>query len=347
MIKKRILRTTSAQLIYQAAINEGIDARIESSRFNLFSMILNGNRVFVKGTNLPINSQTSCLIANNKFLSKKIFRQRDIATPKSWLVNNTKKAQRMIIKKDLFPCVIKPINGAHGNEVYANIQTQEELQGVVSQLESLGRKNLLIEEYINGVDYRLLVVGSKVVAVTERIPAHVIGDGVHTIAELITLFNKDPRIGKKYEKPMCKILKNFELSRSLKKQRIKLTTVLPLNYLVHLKQNANISAGGISKDVTHTIDKQIEQLAIRTAKAIGMEYCGVDIMFDPITTKAYVLEVNDCPGIDIHHFPVVGKSQNVAKEIVLHMKKRFTEDHVLMYGVNKPYIDRLVTYVRN
>jgi len=325
MIKKRILRTVSAQLIYQAAVAHGLDCAIESTRFNLFSITINGEKIFIKGTNLPVNPQSSCLIASNKFLSKKIFKQNNILVPKSWLVQSVKEAKALILSRNIFPCVIKPIYGAHGDEIYANIETPRELDSVLAKFSQTVHKNILIEEHIAGIDYRILVVGTTVSAVVERIPAHVVGDGKSTIKTLIKKFNANPLVGKKYEKPLCKIRINFELLRTLKKNDLKLSSVIARRKTVFLKQNANISAGGISKDASVTMNHNSRALALKASRALGMEFCGVDIIYNPLTHKSYVLEVNDCPGIDIHHFPVIGDAQNVARDIVEYIVAKQTD----------------------
>ena len=175
---------------------------------------------------------------------------------------------------------------------------------------------VLIEEFINGKDFRLIVVGNKVSAVMERIPAHVVGNGVSSISQLITKFNNNPLIGERYEKPLCKIVVNGEVKRNLKKQNKKLTYVPQEKETVFVRQNANISTGGIGKDVTETIGRDIKDIAIKAAKAIGMVITGVDIICEDPSKKPYVLELNDTPGIDIHHYPYIGDPQNVADDIV-------------------------------
>ena len=340
MIKKRILRSASQQLIYQAALEYGLDCAIESTRFNLFSINLGGEKVFIKGTRLPINSQSSCSIANNKFLSKKIFKQNNICVPKSWLVKTVKQAREVIVKHNVFPCVIKPIYGAHGDEIYANIETLRELDSVLAKFAQSDHNDILIEEHISGIDYRILVVGNEVSAAVERIPAHVVGDGKNSIKALIKKFNAHPLVGKRYEKPLCRIRINYELSRSLKKSGLKLTNIIPLNTVVFLKQNANISSGGTSKDVTATINHQSKILAIKASQVLGMEFSGVDIIFNPKTGTSYVLEVNDCPGIDIHHYPTIGKPQNVAKSIVEYIVACKTQQHTMM-NVKPSHTDKL------
>lgn len=328
MIRKRLLRTVSAQLIYQEALRQGYECTIESTRFNLFSVKIDGVKIFIKGTNLPVNPQSSCLIAHNKFLSKKLFKQQGILVPKSWLVSTIKQARALILKKNIFPCVIKPISGAHGNAIYANIESSQELDTVLAKF-ALSHKNILIEEHLTGIDYRVLVIGNKVSAVVERIPAHIIGDGKSSIKSLINKFNANPLVGKKYEKPMCKIRINFELLRTLKKNDLKLGSIVIKGETVFLKQNANISAGGISRDVTASVNTHSKSLAVKASKALGMQFCGVDIIYNPKTKKSYVLEVNDCPGIDIHHFPVIGEAQNVARDIVKYIITNRTDELAL------------------
>lgn len=316
MITKRLLRNVSPLLIYQAALERGLECRIESSRFNLFSIMIHRRRIFIRGTSLPVNSQSACSISNNKYLSKKIFKQNGIAVPKSWLVKSVKEARKCILKNNLFPCVVKPISGSHGNEIYANIENIDELNDVLNEFSKTEHRDILIEEHIPGSDNRVLVVGNKVSAVVERIPAHVIGDGKSSIKELIKKFNSNSLVGEKYEKPLCKIRINFELIRSLRKVHLKTTSVVKKNRVVTLKQTANISVGGISKDVTDIVPDETKETALRAARALGMNFCGVDIIYNPEKRKSYVLEVNDSPGIDIHHYPVIGDRQDVATDII-------------------------------
>lgn len=323
-----MLHSTSAQLIYLAAIKQGLDAQIESTRFNLFSIQINGEKVFIKGTNVPLNSQSSSVIASNKYLSKKIFKQNDILTPKSWLFPSISKTRKFIVNNNIFPCVIKPIFGAHGNEVYANIESTQELDAVLHFFSKKDHKNILVEEYIEGTDYRILVVGNKVSAVIERTPAHVVGDGRHTIRELINKFNMNPLVGKKFEKPMCRIRLDFELSRTLKKNSLNLNSVIKRNARVFLKQNANISAGGTSSNATEELNKNSRAIAIKAAHSIGMKFCGVDVIYNEKTQKSYVLEVNDCPGIDIHHFPLNGDPQDVAGDLIKELISSNTEEQL-------------------
>lgn len=317
------LTSNSAQVILDALRKKGIKVKVVSKRFNLLEVVFNGKPTFVKGTSFPVNSQPACFIANNKYLTKRVLRSHNIPTPKSWLVRTPEEVKRKVLKKGLFPCVLKPIKGAHGNRVFANIELADELEEVLPLVFGNYRKrDVLLEEFIAGNDYRLIVIGDKVSAVMERIPAHVIGDGVSDISQLITKFNKNPLIGERYEKPLCKIVVNGEVKRNLKKQNIKLTYVPKEKERVFLRQNANISTGGVGKDVTESISQEIKDVAVKAAKAIGMVITGVDIIRDKSSNKPYVLELNDTPGIDIHHYPYLGNPQNVANDIVEYLFER-------------------------
>ena len=311
------LRTESAQLILEAALKKGLEVKIISRHFNLFKLSYKGRSLFIKGTSFPVNPQPACFIANNKYLTERILRSCNIPVPKSWLVRTPSQARKTVVANNLFPCVLKPIKGGHGEKVYVNIESLEEFNETLPHIfTGKGKKNVLLEEYVKGRDYRLLVIGEKVYATMERIPAHVIGDGESNIRELIKKFNQNPMVGKKYEKPLCRIRINGEVKRNLKKLGRKMTDTPKKEERVFLRQNANISTGGIGRDVTSQVNGELKKTAIRAAKAIGMVITGVDIIYDKQSEKLHVLELNDCPGIDIHHFPAMGKSQQVASDIV-------------------------------
>lgn len=334
-MKKTVLKTNSAQLILEAILARGLDVKVISSRFNLLEFSHKGRSVFVMGTSFPVNSQPACFVANNKFLTRKVLLANGIPVPRSWLVRTKVETRKLVTDKDFFPCVLKPVRGAHGRRVVVNIESLEEFEEALSMVfTSPGKKNVLVEEYIKGKDYRFFVVGDRAVAVMERIPAHVIGDGVKNIRELIKRYNENPDVGERYEKPLCRIKVNGEIMRNLKKLNMKLTYVLQRGEKVFLRQNANISTGGIGVDATDEVSDEIKEIAVRAAKAVGMEITGVDMIYDKTLDNPTVLELNDCPGIDIHHYPMEGESRDVAGEIVEYLYKEelreVGEDKVLV-----------------
>ena len=314
------LKSKSAQLILDSLVDFGVEVQVVSKTHKLMRVTHQGKSFFIKGTSLHVNSQPSCIIANNKYLTKKVLKLSGISSPKSFLTHSREQVREVIRANNLFPCVLKPVVGAHGNKVYANIESAKELEQVMPNIFSdKKKKNILVEEYIAGKDYRVFVVGQKVSAIMERIPAHVLGDGKHTLRELISIFNSNPQVGKKYEKPMCKIRLNGEVERNLKKKGITMEFIPKTNEQIFLRQNANISTGGIGKDATNQAPKIVKTVALEAAKAVGMQITGVDVIYNQLTQKAYVLELNDQPGIDIHHFPVIGQAQNVARDIVSYL----------------------------
>lgn len=321
-LSKTQLSSVSAQVLLDSALQKKIKIEVISSRFNLLKLWNEEKYSFIKATSFPCNSQSSCIIANNKFLTKKALQGHDILVPKSWLVRTAGQAKKLILKKKLFPCVLKPAEGAHGKMVYANIETLAEFNELLPYVfVKPGKDNVLIEEYIKGSDYRVLVVGDKVSAVMQRIPAHVIGDGHDTIRQLIHKFNQSPLVGKEYEKPLCRILINGEVRRNLKKAKKRFSYIPKISEKVFLRQNANISTGGIGIDVTDKVSAQVKAIAVKVTKAIGLVISGVDIIYNEESKKAYVIELNDTPGIDIHHYPVFGSPRPVADDIIDYLFK--------------------------
>ena len=217
------LSSESSQLIFDAALKKGIKVKVVSKRFNLIKFFLKDKNFFTKTTSFPVNSQTACMIANNKFLTKKVLKENNILMPKSWLVRTPAEARRLVLKKQPYPCVLKPARGAHGHNVYVNINSFDEFNELLPFVfGKFKQRSVLIEEYVEGKDYRFLVVGDKVSAVMERIPAHVIGDGKSSIEELIDQFNHNPMVGIKYEKPLCKIEINGEIKEIPKDSILKI-----------------------------------------------------------------------------------------------------------------------------
>jgi len=321
------LSSHSAQIILDTLVKEGINVTVVSAKYKLLKIIHEGSTFFIRGTSFPVNSQPTCMIANNKYLTKKVLKLAKVRIPKTYLVKTALQAKKLINTKNLYPCVLKPTVGAHGNKVYANIETEAELDEIMPHIfPATGTKNVLIEEFIQGKDYRVFVVGDQISAIMERIPAHVIGDGVNTLRRLITIFNNNPLVGVKYEKPMCKIRLNGEVKRNLKKKGVNYKYIPKINEIFFLRQNSNISTGGIGKDATIEAPEIVRATALAATKALGMGVTGVDIIYNKKTNKAYVLELNDQPGIDIHHFPVIGRAQNVALDIINYILNRPTPE---------------------
>ena len=179
----------------------------------------------------------------------------------------------------------------------------------------------MVEKCIKGNDYRVLVINGRVAAVAKRIPAHVVGDGVHNITELVEITNKDPKRGEDHEKPLTKIKIDDISLRVLLKQGYKVEDVPPKGKKVFLKQNGNISTGGQAIDCTDIIHPENANIAVRASQIIGLDIAGVDItcpdISKPISVNGgAVIEVNAAPGLRMHLFPSKGKPRKVADMII-------------------------------
>jgi cyanophycin synthetase len=178
-----------------------------------------------------------------------------------------------------------------------------------------------VEECVRGRDYRIVVVGGKMVAAAERVPAHVTGDGVHTIRRLIEIENENPLRGEGHEKPLTKITMDDAAEAFLRRANIHLETVPESGKRVVLRETANLSTGGSAIDVTDRVHPQMRSICERAALQIGLDICGIDLIADDISKgtseqKAAIIEVNAGPGIRMHHYPSEGQARDVGGAIV-------------------------------
>jgi cyanophycin synthetase len=180
--------------------------------------------------------------------------------------------------------------------------------------------DLIIEEYIEGDDYRVCVVDYNIVAVALRTPPFVIGDGINNIKVLIRKLNNNPMRGYDHEKPLTKVKINNELLSFLQKQRISLTTIPKMGERIFLRENANLSTGGVAIDYTDKICVENKSLCVRAAKTIGLDICGIDIkamdISKPLYGQGVIMEINAAPGIRMHEYPIQGYSKDVGEAIL-------------------------------
>lgn len=225
-----------------------------------------------------------------------------------------------IIDKIGFPLVIKPIDGNHGKGISINIQHLTDAKLGLIHAQQYSRTSL-VEKYVEGFDFRVLLVDYKVVAVAKRIPAHVVGNGLDSIQELIDLTNKNPRRGQGHENTLTQIDIDRDTHQLIEKKGYTLQTVLTEKEVLYLKSTANISTGGTAIDVTEIVHPDNLFLAERIARTIGLDICGIDIMAAHLEaplkeTGGIVLEVNAAPGFRMHLDPSDGVARNVAAPVV-------------------------------
>ncbi len=226
----------------------------------------------------------------------------------------------MVIKKIGFPIVIKPLDGNHGKGASINVQNIEDAKAGLTHAKNYSRR-VIVEKFITGFDFRVLVIDNKLVAAALREPAHVKGDGVNTIQQLIDETNKDPRRGYGHENVLTEITVDRDTTDLLTKKGYDLNTVPTKDEIVYLKSTANLSTGGTSVDVTDMMHPENIFLCERIARVIGLDVCGIDIMAPNLTqplkeTGGCILEVNAAPGFRMHLAPSEGLPRNVAAPVI-------------------------------
>ncbi|HEX9943623.1 MAG TPA: cyanophycin synthetase, partial [Thermoanaerobaculia bacterium] len=215
---------------------------------------------------------------------------------------------------------VKPLDGHHGDAVSINLKTPDDVKGAYEKARELSAR-VLVEACQTGNDYRILVIDGRVVAVARRVPGHVVGDGRHTVAELIDLVNSDPRRGIGHEKVLTRLAVDDQARRLLQEAGLTLDSVLSEGQVVYLRATGNLSTGGTAIDMTDVIHEDNRIMAERAVKAIGLDVGGVDFI-SPDITRSYreaggaIVEVNAAPGFRMHLAPTEGKPRDVAGPVI-------------------------------
>ena len=225
-----------------------------------------------------------------------------------------------VIQKIGFPIVIKPLDGNHGKGASINVKTREDAVDGLAYAKKYSHR-VIVEKFITGHDFRVLIIDNKLVAAAKREPAHVKGDGKHTIQQLIEETNKDPRRGYGHENVLTQIDVDRDTTDLLEKLNYTLETVPKKGEVVYLKSTANLSTGGTSIDVTDMMHPENIFLCERISRVIGLDICGVDIMAENLTQPlkengGCILEVNAAPGFRMHLAPSEGLPRNVAAPVI-------------------------------
>lgn len=291
-------------------------------RLNDYSLIQLGHGKNQKRIQATITSETRHIaveLASDKEETNKILADLGLPVPQQELVYSPRSAVRAA-EYIGYPVVVKPFNANHGRGVSIGMEDPEQVRDAFLQAREHSR-GVLIESFIRGLDHRMLVINGELVAVAQRVPGFVTGDGQHTIQELIDIVNQDPRRGIGHEKVLTRLELDRQATYLLERAGHTSETVLPDGERFYLRLTGNLSTGGMAIDLTDVVHPENRMMAIRAATAIGLDVAGVDFLTDDIT-RSYkevggaICEINAAPGFRMHVTPSEGHSRDVAGPVM-------------------------------
>ena len=322
---RRRVRRTSYGPTTQSLIDEAKRRGIPVMRLGEGSLVQLGHGRHQQRIRASISGLTSQLAvdaAGDKNFTKKVLGDSGIPVPKGVVVRSVEDAV-IEARRLRYPLVTKPLDGNHGRGVTIGIVDEEGLRFgfLEAQREAKGGRSVIIEQFFEGNDHRILIVNGKLVAVAERVPAHVVGDGVHTIAQLIEEVNRDPRRGEGHEKVMTRIKIDAHVVEYLARSSLTVESVPEPGQVVYLRTTANLSTGGTAVDRTNEIHFDNAEIARRAAKIIGLDIAGIDFIAPDISksvrkTGGGVIEINAAPGFRMHLEPSEGAPRDVARPVI-------------------------------
>jgi cyanophycin synthetase len=295
---------------------------IPCMRLNGNSLIRLGYGRFQKRIKATLTSETRQIavdLASDKEETNKILRDAGLPVPRQRKVYRARDAVRSAADIG-YPVVIKPLDCNHGQGVSSRLTTPKQVELAFDRAREYS-EGVLVESYIPGSDYRMLVVNNRLLAAAARIPAHVVGDGIHTIGELVEKVNADPRRGVGHENVLTLVVLDDVAEGLLADKGYSAATVPEAGEIVYLSATANLSTGGTSIDVTDSVHPDNREMAVRAIRAIGLDVGGVDFISTDISasyreTGGAICEVNACPGLRMHLAPSVGTPRDVAEPII-------------------------------
>ena len=308
----------------QALIDEAVSRDIPYIRLDRFSLVQLGQGCRQQRIRATMTSQTGGIavdIASDKSLTNRLLDSAGLPVPRSAVVSDADAAVAAARRLG-YPCVVKPLDGNHGRGVALNLRSEEDVRAAFpTALRESRAGDVVIESYITGNDYRVLVIGGKVAAVAQRVPASVTGDGEHTVRELVEIANRDPRRGLGHEKVLTRIKVDEAADAIVRAQGFELDAVPPAGAWVKLALTGNMSTGGTSIDRTAEAHPDNVEVAEMAAQVVGLDIAGIDFICPDIATPVResgggIVEVNAAPGFRMHTHPTEGEPQYVARPVL-------------------------------
>ena len=309
---------TSTGAVIAAAHKRGIPSLRLTEHANLFQLGWGSRQKRLQATITGATNNIAVSIASDKQLTKTLLDQAGCPVPAGDTVTSVAQAQR--VAKRIGSVTIKPLDGNQGKGVTTAVSTPEEVERAFAFAQNYGR-HVIVEEFLRGRDYRVLVTGRKVAAASWRRPPHVTGDGVSSVRALVEAENRNPARGEGHTNILTRIPLDELAADTLAKQGYTLDSVLPQGVSVDLRGNANLSTGGTAEDVTDLLPEETRDICIRAARTIGLDVAGIDIVCQDIAQplreqRGGIIEVNAAPGIRMHQYPSRGTPRDAGAAIV-------------------------------
>jgi cyanophycin synthetase len=310
---------TSTAAVLAAAHERGIPTSRITEEANLFQLGWGSKQKRLQATTTGDTSYVAVKIASDKQLTKALLMEAGVPVPEGGTVTTVEEAQR-IARRLRVPVTLKPLDGNQGKGVTTRCSTPEEVEKAFEFAREYGRR-IIVERFVEGRDYRVLVAGGRIAAASFRRPAHVIGDGVSTITELVEIENQNPARGAGHSNVLTRLALDAHAEDMLRRQGYAPDSVPAPGVCVELRSNANLSTGGTAEDVTDILPESTRALCVRAANKIGLDVAGIDIVCRDIALPldeqgGAVIEVNAAPGIRMHQHPSAGQARDAGEAIV-------------------------------
>ena len=315
--QRRALGPSTASLVRAAE-----ERCIPWLRLNGQSLVQLGHGKYQQRIQATVTGRTPHIaveLASDKEETNKILATLGLPVPKQELVTSEDGALRAARRLGV-PVVTKPFNGNHGRGISIHLMTDEEIIAGFNEAREISR-SVIVENFLSGDDHRLLVVNGELVAATRRTPGHVIGDGTHTIVQLVDAVNADPRRGVGHEKVLTRLVLDAQAEMMMERVGYTAESIPKADETVFLRSTANLSTGGTATDVTDIIHPDNRDMAVRAIRAIGLDVGGVDFLTTNIaesykTIGGGICEVNAAPGFRMHVSPSEGSPRDAAGPVI-------------------------------
>lgn len=311
----------STGAIVRAAVARGIPVR-RLTEGSLVQFGWGSRQRRIQASETDMTSAVAESIVQDKELTKTLLHAAGIPVPLGRSVESLEDAWNAACEIGL-PVVVKPQDSNQGKGVTVNLVDYEQVKTAYMVAAEIS-DNVLIEKYIPGYDYRMLVVGNKMVAAARRDPPQIIGDGKHSIRQLVEQINRDPLRGEGHVTSLTRIQLDEISLAHLASQELTAESVPVKGMRVTLRNNANLSTGGTATDVTDDVHPDLAARVVAAAQMTGLDICGIDVVCDNVMNSLEkqgggVIEVNAAPGLRMHLQPSFGKGRAVGKAIIDNM----------------------------